>query len=304
MNYLFQKSRFARLGWVLALFFFTACTEDDAQNQISNYIAIPDIHFETKLIEQGIDSDGIVNQQILRTDAEQVTKLNLNLKSHFGDIADLTGIEGFTNITLLYASGQKIKSVDLSFNTKLDTLIISANQLTHLDVSKNTELILLDAQSNELTSVSGVTNAKNLVDLDLSWNYMEEFSINNAKLEVLHFSHNDLKTINTDGAVSLRNILLTTNKLTSVDFSTNTAVETLLISDNKLETINLEQNSNLSHFYMSSNLLTKLDVSNNNKLVDMRVDRNPTLTCIKIQKGQSIPTVSISDYQQLSDDCN
>lgn len=52
------------------------------------YLSIPDIHFETKLIEQGIDSDGLVNQKILKTDAEALTRLDLNLSSNHGKIND------------------------------------------------------------------------------------------------------------------------------------------------------------------------------------------------------------------------
>ncbi|MEP4599052.1 MAG: hypothetical protein ABJZ92_22795, partial [Cyclobacteriaceae bacterium] len=66
----------------------------------------------------------------------------------------------------------------------------------------------------------------------------------------------------------------------------------------------LDTNTSLTHLYSSSNLLASLDVSNNQKLIDLRVDRNPNLTCIKILSGQEVPTVSISDYQELSATCN
>ena len=94
------------------------------------------------------------------------------------------------------------------------------------------------------------------------------------------------------------------NKLETVDFSTNTSLETLLISDNKIQHIDLENNISLTHLYSSSNLLTRLDVSNNLELIDLRVDRNPDLSCIKILSSQEIPTVSISEYQELNDICN
>ena len=38
---------------------------------------IPDANFELTLIDIGVDSDGIVNGQILKTDALSVTDLNL-----------------------------------------------------------------------------------------------------------------------------------------------------------------------------------------------------------------------------------
>lgn len=306
MKFIVYKNINSYAIFVLTLFFVTSCSNNDDHTKLANdvYLSIPDNHFETILIEQGIDSDGIVNQQMLKADAEQISHLDLNLSSDFGNISDLTGIEGFTNLTLLSASGQKIESVDLSFNTKLDTLYLQANYLTSIDIGKNSKLTLVDIQSNELSSINGLSSATNLKKLNLSWNNLEEFSIHNESLEVLHISQNLLKSIDTNGAINLKNILLTINKLTTVDFSSNTSLETLLISDNNIQSIDLEYNTNLTHLYITSNLLTSIDVSNNQELVDLRVDRNPYLTCIKIQSGQDIPTVSKSDYQELNDICN
>lgn len=306
-----MKHSFSRITYpffVFILFITISCSSDETPNPVDNdYLDIPDIHFETELIEQGIDSDGLVDQQMLRSDAEKVSRLDLNLLSHFGEISDLTGIEGFVNITFLSATGHEIKDVDLSLNTKLDTLLLNANYLANIDLSNNSHLVYVDLQANEFstsTSIVGLPNATNLKELDLSWNYLQDFSIHNETLEVLHMSNNDLVSIDTDGTINLQHVLLTSNKLEMVDFSTNVALETLLISDNKLESIDLENSKSLTHLYSSSNLLASLDVSHNQELIDLRVDRNPNLTCIKVLSNQEIPTVSISDYQELSEACN
>ena len=292
--------------FLLSLLFIVSCTNnDDPITPINDdYLSIPDHHFETKLIEQGIDSDGIVNKKILKTDAEKINHLNFNLSANFGEISDLTGIEGFVNLTFLSAVGQKIQDIDLSSNIKLDTLFLSGNAFTSIDISHNPNLIYLDIESNELTNIYGLSRATSLKKLNLSWNNFEEINIQNQSIEVLLMSHNLLKSINTDGALNLKNIFLIINELTSVDFSSNTLLETVVVSGNKLPNINLEHNSNLTHLYVSSNSLTSLDVSNNQELIDLRVDRNPDLTCIKIQNSQNIPTVSISDYQELNMICN
>ena len=293
----------------LTLFLFVSCSSDDSNPKPINdvYLSIPDNHFETILIEQGIDSDDIVNQQMLKADAEEVTILDLNLSANFGEISDLTGIEGFVNLKLLSAGNQKLERIDLSYNTLLDTLYLSGNRISSIDLSNNPNLIFIDIQANEFrsnSSIIGLSNATNLKDLDLSWNYLKQFSIHNESLEVLHISHNDLISIDTDGAINLQHVFLPSNKLETVDFSTNTSLETLLISGNKLQQIDLENNTSLTHIYISSNSLSSLDVSNNYELLDLRVDRNPDLACIKILSSQVIPTVSISDYQELNDICN
>jgi hypothetical protein len=285
-----------------------ACSSNDNTPDVQDdlYLTIPDVNFETVLVAQGIDSDGEINQQMLKTDAEKVRVLDLNHLDE-GDIINMTGIEGFTNLKFLAATSHKIESIDLSFNTKLDTIYLQGNKLSSIDLSKNTELILVDLQSNDFdssNSIIGLANATNLKDLDLSWNYFEEFSIHHESLEVLHMSHNDLKSIDTDGAINLQHVFMPSNKLETVDFSTNTSLETLLISDNKLEHIELENNVALTHLYISSNSLTGLDVSYNQALVDLKVDRNTNLSCIKILSGQQIPSVSLSDYQELNSDCD
>ncbi|RKR13101.1 hypothetical protein CLV91_1815 [Maribacter vaceletii] len=282
--------------------FALSCSNDETINDI--YLDIPDGHFENILVEQGIDSDGIINQKMLKSDAAKVNLLDLNHSANFGEITDLRGIEGFINIKSFYATGQKIETVDLSYNTKLDTLILNGNNLTTIDISNNINLVLLDIQSNELSTINGLSKLKKLKNVNLSFNNFEEISINNESIEVLLISHNLLKSINTNDAVNLKNVLIILNQLTTVDFSSNTLLETLVISGNKLQNINLENNTSLTHLYSSSNLLNTLDISKNPKLIDLRVDRNPDLTCIKLESRQNIPTVSLSDYQELNTSCN
>ena len=301
MKLVLNRKKIANITLIITSCFVISCSSDDASPDI--YLNIPDNVFETLLIEQGIDSDGKINQLMLKADAKKVTILDLNDLSN-GKIKSLVGIEGFVNLKKLSVTKHAIETIDLSANTLLDTLYLNGNDISSIDLSNNPNLILVEIQSNNLSSINGLSKLENLKELDLSWNYFEAFSIHNESLEVLHFSHNDLKTLNTNGAVNLRNVFMPLNKLETVDFSTNTLLETLLVSGNKLQQINLENNIKLTHLYISSNLLTAIDVSNNQKLIDLRVDRNPDLTCIKIDNGQDIPTVSLSGYQELNLDCS
>tara|TARA_R110002153_G_scaffold274307_1_gene448303 strand:- start:13484 stop:14404 length:921 start_codon:yes stop_codon:yes gene_type:complete len=291
--------------FISILFILGSCSDDNGNDNLPNnqYLLIPDNHFEQMLIDQGVDSDGTLNGQMLREDAEQVQRLDLNRNSHFGEIEDLTGIEGFTNITFLSAAGQNLVDIDLSSNTQLDTLYLQNNYLTSLDLSKNTELIMVNVLVNELTSISGLEQATRLKRLNLSYNYFEDFSITNASIEHLLMSDNLLTSFDSTGAPNLKSILLTTNQLGSVDFSSNPSLETLVISNNALQNIGLENNPNLMYFYASSNGLNSLDVSQNSALIDLRVDRNPDLSCIKIDGGQEIPSVFLSEYQELNEVC-
>lgn len=308
MKLYFYRNKITYPIFVFTLFLLVSCASEDESPIPKNdmYLEIPDVHFETKLIELDIDKDGIVNQQMLRSDAEAVRILNLNLYNNSGKIEDLTGIEGFINMTLLSVGYQKLEDIDLSNNILLDTLYILGNRISNIDLSHNRNLIFADLQSNEFSSASsivGLSEATNLKDLDLSWNYLEEFSIHNESLEVLHMSHNELRSLDTGGLRNLKYVYIPSNKLETVDFSTSPLLKTLLISDNKLQQIYLEKNTDLTHLYIVSNSLRSLDISNNSQLEDLRVIGNPALTCIKIEQGQN-PFVMKSDDQELNTFCN
>ena len=280
----FSRSVLILLSLITLLFVIVSCTKDyERIDLINDSLYIQDNQFESILIEQNIDSDGEVNQKISGTDALEVTYLNLNFSASNKYIKNLTGIEGFTNLTYLSVSGHQIEEIDLSHNTQLDTVLL---------------------QANELQSIHGLSKLESLKKLDLSWNFLDSLSFNSETIEVLLASHNYLKFFDIENADKLKSIILTSNKLSSVNLNTHPLLETLLLSDNHIQTIDLGQNGNLSHLYISGNSLSELSVSNNQNLVNLRVDRNPNLTCIHINNNQEIPTVSLSEYQELSTNCN
>ena len=280
----FLRNVFILLSVITLIFAIASCTKDDEHTELINdFLNIPDNQFESILIEQNIDSDGVVNQKISKTDALDVTHLDLNFSSSEMYIEDLTGIEGFTNLTFLSASSHLIEDIDLSQNTQLDTVLL---------------------QANEIQSIQGLSNLNNLIKLDLSWNLLDSLSFKNESIEILLASNNLLEFFEVENADKLKSIILTSNKLSTVNLGTYPLLETLLLSDNLLQSIDLEQNGNLSYLYISGNSLSELSVSGNQNLVDLRVDRNPLLTCIHIGNNQEIPTVSLSEYQELSANCN
>ncbi|MEY8779496.1 hypothetical protein AB9K32_03665 [Allomuricauda sp. XS_ASV26] len=283
----------------------TSCSgDDDTKDIFSNtYLRIPDASFEKLLIAKGIDTDGVVNKQMLKSDAEVVKELNLeNLE--YGAISDLSGIEGFTNLKRLVANQHNIEQIDLGNNILLEEIYLAGNYLSSIDVSKNTNTILLDLTANQLTTITGLSKLKKLENLNLSFNYIEELTMVNTSLEILHISNNDLIFLDITAAINITNVLLTTNKLITLDISSNKKLQTLLVSDNQLQSIDLSENKSLTHLHLFSNMLTNLDVGNNQNLIELKVDRNPGLSCIQIASGQNIPTVSLSNNQELNVLCN
>ena len=106
---------------------------------------IPDPVFEQALIDLGIDSDGIVNGQVLTSDVETVISLNLNHKG----IDDITGIEDFAALEILDVTGNYLLVLDVSNNLQLKELYCSSDSagfnmpVSSLDLTNNTNLEIL-----------------------------------------------------------------------------------------------------------------------------------------------------------------
>lgn len=88
---------------------------------LAQITAIPDANFEQFLIDLGIDSDGVVNGQVLTSDVENVTDLDISFQDL---IQDITGIEAFLSLENLDVSMTPLSGVlDLSANINLISLI-------------------------------------------------------------------------------------------------------------------------------------------------------------------------------------
>lgn len=109
------------------------------------YVAVPDANFEQRLIDLGIDTDGL-NGKITIADASSITTLDLSNSN----IKNLAGIEYFTSLTTLDISNNQITSLDVSNNLLLETLNASSNQLTTLDLSRNARLRIVYVVNNPL----------------------------------------------------------------------------------------------------------------------------------------------------------
>ena len=134
-------------------------------NSQAQTIAIPDTAFEQFLIDEGIDSDGELNGQILTADALSVTNLYMTGISIGESITDLTGLEYFTNLEDLSVHFIPF-SVDLSGMTSLRNLSLVYCSVVSLDLEQNVLLEYLNLLNEE--------------DLDdLYWNDLIEIDLSN-----------------------------------------------------------------------------------------------------------------------------
>ena len=270
----------------------------------TTYTTIPDVNFEQRLIDIGIDSEGgPTDGQILTADAEAQTSL-LSLSSF--SISDLTGIEAFINITHLDCSFNQLTSLDVSLNTALTGLNCYSNQLTSLDVSQNTALINLRCNSNQLISLdirngnntnfylfSATINSLTCISVDdpaystANWTEIDPgvvFSPGCDSYTAIPDANFEQKLIDlgidTEGGPT-NGFILTADaeaKTGSLDVSNSsisdlTGIEAFIniahlnCHSNQLTSLDVSQNIALHTLYCQSNQLSSLDVSQNTALL-------------------------------------
>lgn len=110
---------------------------------------IPDNAFEQELIDQNIDSDGVLNNFVPTADIN--TLLTLDLSNATGNISDLTGIQDFIALEVLNCSNNTIKELNLTANTALTSINCSNNILEFVDIrngTNNSQLVTFIATNN------------------------------------------------------------------------------------------------------------------------------------------------------------
>lgn len=179
---------------------------------LAQYTAIPDPQFEVKLIDQGIDTEGTLDGQVLTDDIDHIILLDLdNLAGP--TITDLTGIEDFIALEILMFPEHLVENIDLSNNINLKVLNCKFNNLISLDLTNNLLLEELDATN----CFPGTCNQENLfTSLDLS---------NNPNLNSIFINYS--------------------NTLTELDLSNNPLLDRVGVSGNSILTsLNVKNGNN------------------------------------------------------------
>ncbi|MCD0474319.1 T9SS type A sorting domain-containing protein [Flavobacterium sp. EDS] len=285
------------------------------------YTLIPDINFEKKLIDLGIDS-GNPDGKVLTSNVSSLTSLDVSSSL----ISDLTGIQDFTSLNILNCENNKLLTLDISNNkllkelncrynnltalelsaninltsldciynqiTNLDvskaeyleSLLCNSNQITHLDVTNNLVLNWFGCNDNKLTTLN-VSKNKNLRFLDCGYNQLSSLDItSNKDLSYLNCDNNKLTSLDVSMLTELTNLTCSSNQLNNLDVSKNTALEKLYCGNGQLTNLNVSKNKALTHLYCQNNQLIYLNIKNgsNSLLTDVDFTQNPNLTCIQV----------------------
>lgn len=272
------------------------------------YVKIPDINFEMKLLELGIDDkqDGL----LLKRKAENVTKLRIKPSMFIisDTIKTLEGIEAFTNLKELYCNDLNIERLDVSKNISLSVLVCYFNSIAILDVSKNTNLSILRCGGNRIANLD-VSRNLNLDSLSCGGNNLKRLDVSrNTRLAHLECSSNNLETLDIGKNSNLEYLNSQNNPLTNIDVSKNLLLKYLFCSNNQLKKLDISNNKNLLWLDCYDNSLSSLDMANNKKLAILSCWNN-SLTNLDISKNVSlrdlfcqynnIQTICVSNLNQV-----
>lgn len=215
-----------------------------------------------------------------------------------------------TKLTKLYCGFNQFSSLDLTSNVLLERLRCAGNDLNNLDVSKNTELTRLTAYNNHLSSIDVSYNTK-LEVIDLSNNQIKSIDISkNESLATFNCDDNVLTELDPSNNQKLTNIYCSNNNLSSINVRKNQKLAKLVIIGNSIPQIDLRNNSELTHLFCEKNKISELDLSNNTKLRQLTVNDNSlsslTVNCcpeIEILNANNnlIKEMDISELTSLSD---
>ena len=229
----------------------------------AQYTAIPDVNFEQALINQGIDSDGIINGQVLTSDIVNVTDLVLQGLG----INYLTGIEYFESLENLNCKYNNLSELNISSNLNIKELKCGGNPLSEIDLSNNTLLEVLYINVTDI-EVLNLENNTGLIELQCAVNHtLENLNLStNINLEKLYLWDNwSLATLDLSNNLNLTEFFLDNPPIHNLNFSTNTKLTSIYVTGIP-NNIDFSHNTLLEELYCPNNLFTELDLSNNTAL--------------------------------------
>lgn len=212
-----------------------------------------------------IDTNGDGEIQVSEAQAIKYLSVSSSSSPLYG-IADLTGIESFTNLVYLEIDCT-LTFIDLTQNIALQGLdLYGGTFFNGLNLSQNVNLITLKCSSNVLTNLD-LTNNTNLEYLDCSSNLLTNLNLSqNVQLKYLLTHVNQLANLNISGLTNLKRLIVFNNNLVNLDLSNLSSLEDFMCGSNQLTALNLSDLSNLKIIDCQLNFLTDLNFSQNNNI--------------------------------------
>ena len=243
--------------------------------------------------------DGILNEdgdvEITPQLIQEATTLDVSEQN----IESLEGIEAFVNLRYLDCSNNPLTSLDVSVFSELTDLHCDNcfNQSPAsrsyskgvLDLSENTKLQTLSCAENGLTELI-LPDTQTLIEVNCDDNQLTVLDVSkNTNLRYLFGNGNKFTSLDVSNNTLLMGLEIRNNLLTDINLSANESLRTLAVHGNQLTTLDVSKNGKLEYLFCGSNQLVSLDVFSNENLV--------YLNCLFNQ----IQTLDIKKNIQLQD---
>ncbi len=232
------------------------------------YTSIPDVNFENKLINIGLDN--VQDGRVLISNISKIETLDISNSN----ISDLTGIEKFKSLKNLTLNNNNISSIDLKNLINLEYLNCNNNQLSSLDLTINKSLRTIKCRSNKLNSLQlPSTNTLNSVEANENTIASLDFS-NTPMITSINVNTNKLVGLDVSMLNKLTNLVCWNNQLTSLTFGNNEELKSISLNNNKIQNLDLSQLPSLETLHAKENNLVALDISNCTLLKELYIENN------------------------------
>ena len=234
--------------------------------------------------------------------ARQIEALDVskdNIKKVLGDrdpITSLKGIRYLKYVRDLNCRYQKLTTLDLELNMRVERLDCYGNQLTDLLLRPTgTSLKYLDCGVNQLNALD-LSKSSELTELYCRNSKLTALDLSaNKKLQKIVAASNKLTTLDVRNLPELTYLDLQANfDLKSIDVSKNPKLEFLNLAQTGLTSLNVKNNRKLVDLKVYCNQLTALDVSSNYMLKELYCFENQ-LTALDLSSNVALECLSVSE---------
>ena len=222
-----------------------------------------------------------------------------NIKKVLGDrdpITSLKGIRYLKYVRDLNCRYQKLTTLDLELNKRVERLDCYGNQLTDLWLRPTgTSLKYLDCGVNQLNALD-LSKSSELTELYCRNSKLTALDLSaNKKLQKIVAASNKLTTLDVRNLPELTYLDLQANfDLKSIDVSKNPKLEFLNVAQTGLTSLNVKNNRKLVDLKVYCNQLTSLDVSSNYMLKELYCFENQ-LTALDLSSNVALECLSVSE---------
>lgn len=246
----------------------------------SQYTNIPDPIFEQELITQGIDTNQVIDHQVLTSQINIITSLAIDVSY----IQSYTGLEAFVNLEYLQLGGYGLfNTINLSSLIKLRIFLLSACSVTNLDFSQNVNIERIEIV-NDYTNSINIDNCLQLTKLVIVCPQINSINLsNNINLKDFGSYRNQITHFNTSQNILLEKLTIRQNiqsptSIINIDLTNNTNLNYIFIQGGIISSINLQNNSLLDYLLLYDIGLSNINLSNNVLLKYLNVNFNQLLT--------------------------